>query len=92
VSDRVYVMGAKGGEKDSGSEYMSKVLLVLVLVLLVVSLISTYSVLMLNYRMPEAPGQQATGVVRLQLNNPYGGDQEPDTDSGVVRLTILPAN
>jgi hypothetical protein len=86
-------MVAHGADKKAGNESMGRVLLLLVVALLIVSMISTYLILMLSSTMPGSyvPAKnpaEGSGQVKLAILPREAG--QLDINKGVVTLTILP--
>ena len=80
-----------GAHKEAKKESMGGVLFLMVVVLLIVSMVSTYFVLTATSTAPTMPVKQGSGEVRLTINNPALSSQAPDVNSGEVRLTVLPS-
>ena len=75
--------------KKNRNDSMGKVLLVLVFVLLMVSMVSTYLIFTLSSVAPTANPSEGSGEVRLTVLP--RSSQPPETGGGVVSLDILPA-
>ena len=80
-----------GKQAEAKDDSMSKVLFLLVVVLLMVSMVSTYFILTMSSNAPVMPAQQGTGEIKLTIDNHNYGNAQPDVNKGVVKLTLLPA-
>jgi flagellar basal body-associated protein FliL len=76
------------GKKDR-NDSMGRLLMVLVVVLLMVSMVSTYLIFTLSSVAPTANPAEGSGEVRLTILP--RSSQPPEISGGVVSLDILPA-
>ena len=77
-------------KKDARNDSMGRVLVLLVVVLLLVSMASTYLIFTLSSTAPTANPAQGSGEVRLSIL-PSSTSQQPVVDGGVVKLNVVPA-